>query len=98
MVFCFADTWSVSSNKESGDGYSDILVETDDGETGIILELKYAEDGKLDESCREALRQINLRRYEEELLDEGVEHILKYGIAFYKKRCRVMLADVDTDH
>ena len=91
-ILGFADTWSVSSNKESGDGYSDILVETDDGETGIILELKYAEDGKLDESCREALRQINLRRYEEELLDEGVEHILKYGIAFYKKRCRVMLA------
>ena len=97
-ILGFADTWSVSSNKEFGDGYSDILVETDDGETGIILELKYAEDGKLDESCREALRQINLRRYEEELLDEGVEHILKYGIAFYKKRCRVMLADVDTDH
>ena len=97
-ILGFEDTWSVSSNKESGDGYSDILVETDDGETGIILELKYAEDGKLDESCREALRQINLRRYEEELLDEGVEHILKYGIAFYKKRCRVMLADVDTDH
>ena len=97
-ILGFADTWSVFSNKESGDGYSDILVETDDGETGIILELKYAEDGKLDESCREALRQINLRRYEEELLDEGVEHILKYGIAFYKKRCRVMLADVDTDH
>ena len=97
-ILGFADTWSVSSNKESGDGYSDILVETDDGETGIILELKYAEDGKLDESCREALRQINLRRYEEELLDEGVEHILKYGIAFYKKRCRVMIADVDTDH
>lgn len=97
-ILGFADTWSVSSNKEFGDGYSDILVETDDGETGIILELKYAEDGKLDESCREALRQINLRRYEEELLDEGVEHILKYGIAFYKKRCRVMIADVDTDH
>ena len=97
-ILGFEDTWSVSSNKESGDGYSDILVETDDGETGIILELKYAEDGKLDESCREALPQINLRRYEEELLDEGVEHILKYGIAFYKKRCRVMLADVDTDH
>ena len=97
-ILGFEDTWSVSSNKESGDGYSDILVETDDGETGIILELKYAEDGKLDESCLEALRQINLRRYEEEFLDEGVEHILKYGIAFYKKRCRVMLADVDTDH
>lgn len=91
-ILGFEDTWSVSSNKESGDGYSDILVETDDGETGIILELKYAEDGKLDEACREALQQINMRRYEEELLDEGVEHIWKYGIAFYKKRCRVMLA------
>ena len=91
-ILGFEDTWSVSSNKESGDGYSDILVETDDGETGMILELKYAEDGKLDEACREALQQINMRRYEEELLDEGVEHIWKYGIAFYKKRCRVMLA------
>ena len=79
---------------KSGDGYSDILVETDDGETGIILELKYAEDGKLDESCREALRQIN-RQYEE-LLDESVEHILKYGIAFIKKM--PSNADVDTDH
>ena len=91
-ILGFEDTWSVSSNKESGDGYSDILVETDDGEPGMILELKYAEDGKLDEACREALQQINMRRYEEELLDEGVEHIWKYGIAFYKKRCRVMLA------
>ena len=45
------DTWSVSSNRESGDGYSDILVETDDGETGILLELKYAEDGNLDAAC-----------------------------------------------
>lgn len=47
-ILGFEDSWSVSSNKESGDGYSDILVETNDGETGIILELKYAEDGKLD--------------------------------------------------
>lgn len=92
-ILGFEDTWSVSSNKESGDGYSDILVETDDGETGIILELKYAEDGKLDVCCQEALEQIDVKHYEEELLDEGVAHILKYGIAFYKKRCRVMVAD-----
>lgn len=96
-ILGFEDTWSVSSNKESGDGYSDILVETDDGETGIILELKYAEDGKLDAACREALEQIERKRYEEALLDEGVDHILKYGIAFYKKRCRVMFA-ADADH
>lgn len=89
-ILSFGDTWSVSSNKESGDGYSDILLETDDGETGIILELKYADDGNLDTACKKALAQINWNRYEEILLDEGVPHILKYGIAFYKKRCRVM--------
>lgn len=91
-ILGFQDTWGVSSNKESGDGYSDILIETDDGETGMILELKYAEDGRLDAACGEALEQMEVKRYEEELLDEGFEHILKYGIAFYKKRCRVMLA------
>ena len=89
-ILSFGDTWSVSSNREAGDGYSDILVETDDGETGIILELKYADDGNLDTACKKALEQINRNRYEEILLDEGVPHILKYGIAFYKKRFRVM--------
>lgn len=91
-ILGFQDTWSVSSNKESGDGYSDILIETDDGETGMILELKYAEDGRLDAACGEALEQMEVKQYEEELFDEGFDHILKYGIAFYKKRCRVMLA------
>lgn len=88
-ILSFGDTWSVSSNRESGDGYSDILVETDDGEIGIILELKYADDGNLDTACKKALEQINHNRYEEILLDEGVPNILKYGISFYKKRCRV---------
>lgn len=92
-ILGFEDTWSVASNKESGDGYSDILVETDDGETGMILDLKYAEDGKLDAACKKALEQIEVKQYEEELLEEGVDHILKYGIAFYKKRCRVVLAE-----
>lgn len=91
-ILGFQDTWSVSSNKESGDGYSDILIEMDDGETGMILELKYAEDGRLDAACGEALEQMEVKQYEEELFDEGFDHILKYGIAFYKKRCRVMLA------
>ncbi len=86
------DSWSVSSNRESGDGYSDILVETDDGETGIVLELKYAEDGNLDAACKKALKQIEQKRYGEELEEEGILHILKYGIAFYKKRCRVVFA------
>lgn len=91
-ILGFQDEWSVSSNKEAGDGYSDILVETDDGETGIVLEIKYARDGDLETACREALGQIERLRYDEELLEEGISHILKYGIAFYKKRCRVMLA------
>lgn len=94
-ILGFQDTWSVSSNKESGDGYSDILVETDGGEAGIVIELKYAEDGNLETACREALEQIERKRYEEELLDDGISHILKYGISFYKKRCRVMLAGPD---
>lgn len=96
-ILGFEDTWSVSSNRESGDGYSDILVETDDGETGILLELKYAEDGNLDDACEKALRQIERRKYEEALLDEGVIHILKYGIAFYKKRCCVKMAGVENN-
>lgn len=92
-ILSFEDTWSVFSNKESGDGYSDILVETDGGEIGIVLELKYAENGKLDAACQEALEQIADRRYEEELLENGVNQILKYGVAFYKKRCRVMIGN-----
>lgn len=93
-ILGFEDTWSVSSNREAGDGYSDILVETDDGETGILLELKYAEDGNLDAACEKALRQMEQKKYEEVLLDEGVIHILKYGISFYKKRCCVKLIGV----
>ena len=89
-ILGFQQNWSVSSNKESGDGYSDILIETEDQETGIIIEIKYAETGNLEAVSEEALKQIEDRRYEEQLLEEGVEHILKYGIAFYKKKCKVM--------
>ena len=84
------DSWGISSNREMGDGYSDIVVETEDSSVGIILEVKYAHDGNLEESCQKALDQIEKTRYSEELKYEGVEKILKYGIACYKKRCRVM--------
>lgn len=87
------DRWSISSNQEMGEGYADILAEPDTGEMGIIIEVKYAHDGDLDAACREALKQIAHTRCEDELEDDGVEHILKYGIACYKKRCRVMLAE-----
>lgn len=90
-ILGFQQNWSVSSNKESGDGYSDILIETEDQEIGIIIEIKYAETGNLEAVSEEALKQIEDRRYEEQLLEEGVEHILKYGIAFYKKKCKVMV-------
>lgn len=89
----YQDTWVISSNKESGDGYSDILVEIDEEEKGIVIELKYSEDGNLEAGCREALKQMERNHYEELLYDEGMEHVLKYGIACYKKRCKVMLAD-----
>lgn len=90
-ILGFQQNWSVSSNKESGDGYSDILIETEDQEIGIIIEIKYAETGNLEAVSEEALKQIEDRRYEEQMLEEGVEHILKYGIAFYKKKCKVMV-------
>lgn len=78
-----------------GDGYSDILISIDDEEKGIVIEIKYSEDGNLESGCRAALKQIENNRYEEMLHDEGLDHILKYGIACYKKQCRVMLAEED---
>ena len=85
--------WGVSSNREMGEGYADILAEPDTGDMGIIIEVKYAHDGDLDGACKEALKQIEYTKYEDDLEDDGVEKILKYGIACYKKRCRVMLAE-----
>ncbi len=85
--------WGVSSNREMGEGYADILAEPDTGDMGIIIEVKYAHDGNLEGACKEALKQIEYTKYEDDLEDDGVENILKYGIACYKKRCRVMLAE-----
>ena len=87
------DRWGISSNREMGEGYADILAEPDTGDMGIIIEMKYAGDGNLDAACREALKQIVHTRYEDGLKDDGVENILKYGIACYKKRCKIMLAE-----
>ena len=84
--------WGISSNKEMGEGYADILVEPDTGNIGIIIEVKYAHSGDLEAACKEALKQIKDTRYEANLLDEGVDKILKYGIACYKKHCKVMLS------
>ena len=87
------EEWYVSSNQESGEGYSDILVETENSETVILIEVKYANDGNLDQACEQALQQIEKKKYDEELRENGVDKILKYGIACYMKRCKVKLAD-----
>ena len=84
------ERWAVSSNRESGDRYSDIVVETENSEKGMILELKYAQDGNLEQACRKALAQTTEVHYAEILEDQGINEILCYGIAFYKKRCMVM--------
>lgn len=87
----YQDAWIISSNKESGDGYSDILIEVPDEDLGIIIEMKYAQDGNLEAGCKAALEQIQKNHYEDSLYDEGIDHILQYGIACYKKRCKVIL-------
>lgn len=89
-LFAGMEGWKVRSNAESGDGYSDISVEIEEKQIGIIIELKYAEDAAFDKSCQEALQQMNDRNYEEVLIDDGMTTIRRYGIACYKKRCRVI--------
>lgn len=89
-LFLHKEDWNVFSNAESGDGYSDILIEIDEKSVGIIIEVKYAEKGELEDACVRALRQIREKNYEERLIDDGMETILKYGIACYKKRCRIV--------
>ena len=91
-LLAYKDSWIVFSNKESGEGYSDILVEIEDEEVGIVIEVKYADDADLEAACEEALKQIENKKYEERLSDAGMRMILKYGIACYQKQCKVMLA------
>lgn len=82
--------WGVKSNRETGEGFTDLLVETENPDAGIIIELKsVVRLSELDEACRQAIAQIHERRYDRTLRDEGRDDILAYGIAFYKKRCRV---------
>ena len=111
------EDWYIRSNVESGDGYSDILVEIEEEGIGIVIEVKYPDSGKksadgtdapanrakggnakspyelMEKGCREALQQIDTKGYEEKLRQDGLETILKYGIACNRKKCRVMLED-----
>lgn len=94
-LLSFKDAWGISSNKETGEGYSDILIEIPEEGIGIIIEIKYAGDGNLDAGCREALEQIEDRGYEEYFYDAGIQVLFKYGIACYKKRCKVIMKCID---
>ena len=85
------DSWLVKSNAETGEGYSDISIQTPD-RVGMIIELKYADDGNLEAACSEALRQIEEKKYAEGLKRRGAKRILKYGIAFCEKECMVVMA------
>ena len=85
------DSWLVKSNAETGEGYSDISIQTPD-RVGIVIELKYADDGNLEKACAEVLEQIEEKKYAQGLKRWGTKKILKYGIAFYEKECMVVMA------
>ena len=93
-ILGYKDGWILKSNRESGNGYSDISIRIDDKDMGIIIEVKYAESRQLEAVCRDALAQIERNGYADELRREGCHTILKYGIACCRKECRVM---VDTE-
>ncbi len=83
--------WLIKSNRESGDGFSDILIRPEDPDAGIVIEVKYAREIKgLDVACEAAMAQIKDKRYDEALKEEGRCDILAYGIAFCRKRCKVI--------
>ena len=88
-ILGFKDGWFVKSNQESGEGYSDILVKIEDEDIGLVIEVKYAQRGELDSACEKALAQIDGKGYISELREEGYHTVYKYGIACFRKRCRV---------
>ena len=87
----YKSNWLIKSNAESGIGYSDILIEAPENRTGIVIELKYAEDGNMDAACKQALKQIEDKDYIAKLKQDGMRNFIKYGVACYKKDCKVMI-------
>ena len=85
------EDWLIQSNVETGEGYSDILVEVPENRTGIVIELKYAEDNQLDRACEDAMEQIERLGYDSKLRRDGMKEIVRYGIACYKKHCKVIM-------
>ena len=91
VLFFVAGFWLTRSNAELGEGYSDIVIITP-GRIGIIIELKYADDGNLEKACADAMKQIEDRKYAVDLERRRMKKILKYGMAFCEKTCKVVLA------
>ena len=90
-ILSYKNEWRVSSNRESGEGFSDIVIETGDSETGIVIEVKYTDEKKdLERDCRKALEQIRDKDYTQILRQEGYKKMVQYGIAFHLKQCCVM--------
>ena len=85
------EDWWVRSNVESGDGFSDILVECEEKGIGIVIEVKYPDGRDLEEECKIALKQIERMGYETKLKQDGMERILRYGIACNRKKCKVLM-------
>ncbi len=93
-ILGFKGGWSVTSNREAGDGFSDIQIAIDDEDVGIVIEIKYAQNGDCEAECRKVLKQIDANRYAENFYQDEVGTLLKYGIACSRKKCRVMLEKV----
>ena len=88
-ILGFKDGWFVKSNRESDEGYSDILVKIEDEDIGLLIEVKYAQRGELDSACKKALQQIREKGYAAELREDGCHTIYQYGIACFRKQCRI---------
>ncbi len=86
----YRSNWLIWSNAESGIGYSDILIEVPTNRTGIVIEVKYADDGDLNAACEEALEQIEKKDYVAKLKQDGMKNFIRYGIACFKKMCKVV--------
>lgn len=88
-ILGFKSGGRVNSNKEAGDGFSDILIRIDDSDVGIVIEVKYSENDTGDIECRKAITQIDQKKYADEFRGNGIGTIWKYGIVCNKKKCRV---------
>ena len=90
-ILSFKGGWMVKSNKEAGNGFSDIMIWLDDSEIGIVIEVKYAEADNMETECKKAQEQIEKKRYEEAFQKDGIHRVLKYGIACNRKKCKVLM-------